>query len=103
LLRKVLKIREDQASDDLETYATESCLELCAKLYSVLPRELRDKVYAYVYIDKSIYVNSDWGKRSYFTPDATDLDWDEIDPWSEAHYWKTEYVGNDILRETAEV
>jgi len=60
-------------------------------------------VYAYVYIDKPIYANSDWGKRSYFTPDATDLDWDEIDPWSEAHYWKTEYIGNDILREMAEV
>jgi len=103
VLHKVLKKRENQASDDLETYAKESCLELCAKLYSALPRELRDEVYAYVCIGNSVSVNSDWGTTSSFITDATATDCWTRDPLGEAHYWKTKYVGNDILKEMAQV
>lgn len=59
VFQKVLETRRDQASDDLKTYAEESCLELCVKLYCALPRELRDKVYAYVCIGNSVPVNRD--------------------------------------------
>jgi hypothetical protein len=103
VLHKVLDTRRDQASEALKTYAKESCLALCAKLHSTLPRELRDEVYAYVCTGDSVLVNSDWGTTSYFTTDPIAMGCYTHDRLSAAHYWKTEYIGNDILKEMAEV
>ncbi|KAF2653799.1 hypothetical protein K491DRAFT_680258 [Lophiostoma macrostomum CBS 122681] len=85
----------------IERYAKISCLQICQRLFTRFPRELRDEIYQYLL-----------PQGSTFHPDTKPHDWADHDPDDFAHrssemfrrdyFFDAEYVGTDVLQELAE-
>jgi hypothetical protein len=91
---------------NVEGYAKRSCRILCQKIQDALPPELRHMIYSYLHDTTTVAVN-DWpsfrDKRSLAvpTPYFTRYPGSRHDGLACAHYWNTEYVGEEVVRELA--
>lgn len=73
-----------------DTYGKASCRQLSQTVYETLPRELRDMVYDNILSDETRNVLA--------SPTC-----DPFHAEHRAHYWRTEYVGREVLVELLEV
>lgn len=83
-----------QADEDVEHYAKVTCHDLCAKLRSTLPRELRERVYSHLTGTPWVHVSKSFC-NSQFSPDT---------PASLRHQqdWNTPFVSQEVKKEIAE-
>ncbi|KAF2791427.1 hypothetical protein K505DRAFT_326852 [Melanomma pulvis-pyrius CBS 109.77] len=83
-----------QADEDIEYYAKVACHDLCATLYSTLPRELRQRVYSHLIGTSWVHVSKSFC-NSQSSPDIPALLRHQQD-------WNTPFVSQEVKEEIAE-
>jgi hypothetical protein len=84
----------------LETLAKAECIQLCARITTQLPRELRDIVYSYL-VPKSQVIDREYF-RSTMDPVTKLHTYDQARwkaKWHPEHWWNESYVGEAFARE----
>jgi len=84
-----IEMKNKEMCNMIEPQAQESCRKLCGRIYRLLPRELRDNIYYFVYAHETIYVGPEY---FHYTTHPCETDRD-------AHYWDAGYVGKEVQRE----
>ncbi|KAJ4377761.1 hypothetical protein N0V83_000591 [Neocucurbitaria cava] len=91
-IRRQKDIIDEQLRKHFELYAKATCKSLCEKVWTCLPREIRDIIYDYVHAHDTIYVGPEYLRTS-DEPCESDRG---------AHYWDPEYVGDAVKLEMVE-
>jgi hypothetical protein len=95
-------ISEDQ--DACVALATSECNQLCNRIMTQLPRELRDMIYQCISTNSEERISREYF-RSIMNPKTRTHDYDSK-RWKATHYpehyWDVEYVGEDFSRELLE-
>lgn len=85
-------VLERQIHDLTVSYSKDECRQLCAKILTALPRELRDVICAYV-----VHPDYIWVGPQYLTNEGKPCEKDQ-----DAHFFKESYVGEIMLVELAQ-
>jgi len=84
----------------LESLAKAECVQLCTRVMTQLPRELRDMVYSHL-IPESQTIDREYF-RSTLDPTTRMHTYDEArwkESWHPEHWWHKEYAGHNFVRE----
>ena len=98
------EFRETKLQGVLAVYGSLLCRPFCEKLYTTLPRELRDAVYYYlsppetIAVDENGEISIDRSVMPHFCADTTTAS----NHLGTSHIWQANYMGDKICRELAE-
>ena len=91
-----LQAQKDNIINEVNRCAQVTCRELCAKIFKVCPREIRDYIYAYLLPDSPVVIQHCDHRRSVceFCAPGSDILYHFVQPHS--HLFKAAYVPPDF-------